>query len=208
MNKTEKSFRKFKREFSFILNKIEKAVKETNHFDENLSLASFVLAFLQNRCDKKTLKNRLKGNKDFWINLLLEIYRDKKVMTTYKNIVLNPYLNFTNIIKSFDCFNSFRNELIRALKTYDLNVNLSNEAISDFICFGLGYLVYNKVKCQINYELKDVLLDKKYDSKLQIIIYNTRLFSLIKKIILDNCQDKVNDFIVLLIGMSQAHSIE
>lgn len=208
MNKTEKLFRKFKRDFSFILNKIDHVVKKTKHFDENSALASYVLVFLNNRCDSKKLRMHLKRNKDYWINLLLELYRDEQIVETYNNIKLNPYINFNNLVKSFKCFNSFIHQFIEAVKSQDLNLKLSDDLISDFITFGLGYLIYNKVDCLINYELADILLDKKYDSKIQIIIYNTRLFSLIKKLILDNCQEKINDFISLIIGMSKPLSKE
>lgn len=206
--KDEKIFLKFKKEFSFIFNDQILKREIQNHFDKKGAFASYILAFISFRFKKKRLIKTILSNKEVWLSFFTKLYKDQEIIKAYTKLDLNPCIEFDKVIKCFDCFDTIIEQLLFLLKQERIDLNLSNEEINKFLKHGLGYLLYDQIDFVIPYELKDILNDEKYESHLQMIIYNTRLFGYLKELILKYGLTEVNDFIVLILGMTKRHAQE
>lgn len=206
--KDEKIFKKFKKEYSFIFNDKILKNKIDNHFDKNGSFVSFILIFLETTYKKERAKRYLEMNKEKWLRLFTLLYSDQNIIQEYNNLELNPCIDFEIIKKGFDCFNVFIKEMILLLNQNQIKLGLDNTTIKEFITKGFGYLIYSKIDCNVYYDIEDVVKDTKHDAKIQMVIYNTKLFADIKNLILKYCNDNVNDFIVLILGMTKRLSQE
>lgn len=206
--KDEKIFKKFKKDYSFIFNDNILKNKIKNHFDSNGSLACFILMFLEITYKKARARRYLEMNKEKWLRLFTLLYSDQDIIDAYNDLELNPCIDFDVIKKSFSCFNGFNKELLQLLNQNQVVLGLDDQVIKEFITKGFGYLIYSKIDCDVLYDIADVVEDPKHDAKVQMVIYNTRLFSDIKNLILKYCNDNVNDFIVLILGMTKRLSWE
>lgn len=208
MTKNAKAYQKFKNKYSFILNDRFLVEVRENHFDKNGAFISFLLAFLDNKINSKKLHNQLTVNKDEWSDLFIQIYKEESYIDLYKKLEINPIVPLEQTIREFDRFDSFINTFVNFVKVHELNLNISEDKLKLLVKNAFGYLLYNSIECKIPYKLEDILLDREYETKLLMAVNNTRLFSLVKQSILDNCRDKINNLIVLLLGMSNKLNYE
>lgn len=206
--KDEKIFLNFKKKFSFIFKDKNLAKSMENHFDKNGALIAYLLAFLSNRYQLPRITRTIRLNKTPWLVLFDNIYKDQDIIETYKKAELNPTIAFETLLESFRCFNKFADEFVALLNKEEIKLGLSDATIRQFVIKGFSYILYNKVDCLVPYELQDIISDPKYEAKVQIVIYNTRLFGDLKDLILANCSNKVNDFIVLILGMTKRLAVE
>lgn len=208
MTKNEKLFAKLKKRFSFIFNDQYISELLEHHFDKNGCFIAFVIGLLENRIDKKKILNHFKINKDEWSELFCLIYKDQQIIDVYKKIEINPVVSFDTITKSFDCFDKFIDLLIEFLKKHEIETKIEDQKLKKLFKFVFGYILYNSLDCKLPYELNEILLDPEYENKYSIILNNTKLFSLAKQKIVDVCDDKINEVIVLLLGMNKALSYD
>ncbi|XQP54864.1 MAG: hypothetical protein ACOQNV_01855 [Mycoplasmoidaceae bacterium] len=204
MTKDEKIFKSFKNRYSFIFNDSNIVKALANHFDKRGSFISFVIAFLQCKFSEKHVYEQIKINKDEWIELFLSLYTNQEIIELFKKIEINPIVPLEQTVSSFNCFDPFITSLFTLLKQHENNLNVSEDIIRQLLKSALGYLLYNSIDCKIAYEFKDILIDPEYDTKYQIILNNTKLFATAKRYIVDICQDKINDLIVLLLGSNKS----
>lgn len=203
MTKDEKLFEQFKRKHSSIFNDVNFSNLLQDHFNKNGSFVCFVLALIENRWDQKKLITHLSINKDEWLELLGILYRDEHIIDIYKKLEINPIVPLEQTIASFNCFNSFINSLLDFLRKHEINLNIHEKDLKELFKSGLGYLLYNNIEFKLHYEIKDNILDNDYETKYIFVLNNTKLFAGIKKLILDNCGENINDLIALLLGMSK-----
>ena len=64
-------------------------------------------------------------------------------------------------------------------------------------------MLYNNIEYKLPYSFEKILADPDYDTKYIFILNNTKLFSLAKQSIVDNCEEDINDIIVLILCMSK-----
>lgn len=204
MTKDEKIFKIFTNKYSFIFNDSNLSQELKNHFDKKGSFICFIIAFLQCKFSKKHVYEQIKINKDEWVELFLSLYQDQEIQDIYKKLEINPIVPLEQTISSFDCFDKFITNFFTLLKQHENNLNVSEDIIRELIKSSLGYLLYNCIDCKIAYEFKDILLDPDYDTKYQMILNNTKLFATAKQCIVDVCQNKINDLIVLLLGSNKS----
>lgn len=208
MTKDEKIFQKFKKKYSVIFDDANLNQQIQNHFDQNGAFVGFCLAILSNKLDQDKLINHLKINCEEWVNLFSLLYKNNQIVNLYKKLEMNPIIPLEHIIESFSCFDEFINKFIWFLKQSEINLNIAEEELKDLIKNGLGYLLYNKVDCKLPYEIDKILLDNDYETKKIVILNNTKLFAAVKKSIVDNYFDGINDFIVLILGMNKGLSLD
>lgn len=206
--KDEKIFLNFKKKFSFIYKDKNLINTMKTHFDQNGAFIGYLLAFLSNRYQLPRISRTISLNKTPWLVLFDKIYKDQEILECYKKAALNPTIAFETLLNSFKCFDNIANEFVYLLNKEDIKLDLSDSTIKQFVIKGFSYILYNKVDCLVPYELSDIISDPKYETKVQIVIYNTRLFGDLKDLILANCSNKVNDFIVLILGMTKRLSVE
>lgn len=202
MTKDEKIFKKFKHKYIFIFNDLNKALQ--NHFDKKGGFVTFIIAFLECKFSSKHVYEQMKINKDEWVELFLGLYQNQEIQDIYKKLEINPIVPLEQTIASFDCFDKFITNFFTLLKQHENNLNVSEDTIRQLIKSVLGYLLYNSIDCKIAYEFKDILLDPDYDTKYQILLNNTKLFATAKQNIVNVCQNKINDLIVLLLGSNNS----
>ncbi|MCQ2957060.1 MAG: hypothetical protein MJ233_04500 [Mycoplasmoidaceae bacterium] len=131
------------------------------------------------------------------------LYKDEKIVELYRKLEINPIIPLEQTIESFTCFNSFINNFIDFLKKHELNLNINEASIKSILKNTFGYLLYNTVECKIPYSFEQMLLDPEYETKYLVILNNTKLFAKAKQEIVSNCKDKINELIVLLLGMNK-----
>lgn len=208
LSKDEKIFLKFRKEFSFVFNDKIFNNKLDEHFDKDGVFVCFLLALLTNKFNKTRLIKLMKTNAEEWLSFFTKLYLDKEIIETYNQLELNPCIEFNQVVSSFKCFDKFINSFISFIEEHDIQIDFENNLIADFIRKGFGFLMYNMIELQIPYDLDKVVRDEKYDTKVQMLIYNARLFGAIKQLILNNCNNNINDFVVLILGMSKNLSEE
>lgn len=203
MTKDEKKFKKYKSKYSFIFN--DKILSDLlkQHFDNKGCFIVFIIALLNNQIDSKRIMTQLKINKDEWSELFCTLYKDEKIVELYRKLEINPIIPLEQTIESFTCFNSFINNFIDFLKKHELNLNINEASIKSILKNTFGYLLYNTVECKIPYSFEQMLLDPEYETKYLVILNNTKLFAKAKQEIVSNCKDKINELIVLLLGMNK-----
>ncbi len=203
MTKDEKVFKKYKAKYSFILGDKYLSDLLKSHFDSEGAFVIFMIGLMNNQVNPKKIMSQLKINMDEWCELFCRLYKDQKIVNLYKKLEINPIIPLEQIIDSFDCFNPFINDFVEELKKHELNLNINERSIKDILKGVFGYLLYNSIDCKIAYSFEKILLDPDYETKYLIILNNTKLFARAKQNILANCKDKINDLIVLLLGMSK-----
>lgn len=208
MTKDEKLFLKYKKQFAFLFNDEALASLLSNHFDNNGCYIVFVIAILQNKLEKDKVLNHLKINKDEWIQLFSQLYKNQDIINLYKKLEINPIVPLEQTIERFDCFNPFINELINFLKQHELNTNIHETKIKQLLVSVFGYLLYNHIGCNLPYDIEKILTDHEYDTKYTIILNNTKLFASAKKQIIEVFGETINDLIVLLLGMNKQLNLD
>lgn len=203
MTKDEKVFKKYQTKYSFILTDKYLSDLLKLHFDSQGAFVIFMVGLMNNQVSPKKIMSQLKINIDEWSELFCRLYKDQKIIDLYKKLEINPIIPLEQIIDSFDYFNPFINDFVETLKKHELNLNISESGIKDILKSVFGYLLYNSIDCKIAYSLEKILLDPDYETKYLMILNNTKLFAKAKQNILANCKDKINDLIVLLLGMSK-----
>lgn len=208
MTKDEKLFKKFKTKYSIIFNDqlINDALK--NHFDNNGSFIAFTLGLIENRIDNNKFLTHLKINKDEWVELFLTLYKNQTIIDIYKKLEINPIVPLEQTISSFGCFDDFINLFIEFIKKHEINLNIHESKIKTILKNTFGYLFYNKIECKLPYDINEIVVDPEYDTKNVVILNNTKLFAAAKQQITNCCGEKINDLIVLLLGMNQSHSCD
>lgn len=208
MTKDEKLFKKFKTKYSIIFNDqlINDALK--NHFDNNGSFIAFTLGLIENRIDNNKFLTHLKINKDEWVELFLTLYKNQTIIDIYKKLEINPIVPLEQTISSFSCFDDFINLFIEFIKKHEINLNIHESKIKTILKNTFGYLFYNKIECKLPYDINEIVVDPEYDTKNVVILNNTKLFAAAKQQITNCCGEKINDLIVLLLGMNQSHSCD
>lgn len=206
MTKDEKIFGKFKQKHSFIFNDVNFKNLLKTHFDKNGTFVSFIIALIENRLDENKVITHLSINKDEWIELFENLYKNQDVIEVYKKLEINPIIPIEQTVSSFSCFNSFINLLLDFIRQHGMNLNIRETELKEMFRAAFGYLLYNNIDCKLHYEIIDNILDNDYDTKYIFVLNNTKLFASIKNIILNTCGNKVNDLIVLLLGMNKALS--
>lgn len=203
MTKDEKLFKKYKARYSFIFNDKYLSDLLKQHFDSNGCFIVFMIALLNNKVEPRRIMAQLKINKDEWSELFCHLYKDEVIKSLYKKLEINAIIPLAQIIQSFDCFNPFINQFIEALKSHELNLNISEASIKQILKSVFGYLLYNSIECKIPYNFEQILLDPDYETKYLMVVNNTKLFAQAKQNIVLHCGDKINDLIVLLLGMNK-----
>lgn len=202
MTKNAKAYKKFWKKYSLILDDKYLSELRKNHFDKNGAFVGFLLAFLDNQINNKKLFSQFKVNKDEWCELLCEIYKDPEPIKLFKKLEINPIVPLEQTIDEFSCFDAFINHFIKFVKMHQLNLNIDENNVKQLIKNAFGYILYNCIECIVPYKLDNILVDQDYETKVLMAINNTKLFSFAKQSILENCQDKINNLIVLLLSMS------
>ena len=202
MTKDEKFFKKFKTKYSTIFNHplISEALK--NHFDNNGSFIAFTLGLVENRIDNNKFLTHLKINKDEWAELFITLYKNQNIIDIYKKLEINPIVPLEQTISSFNCFDGFINQFIEFIKKHEINLNIHESKIKTILKSAYGYLFYNKIDCKLPYNINEIIVDPEYDTKNVVILNNTKLFATVKQQIVSSCGEKINDLIVLLLGLS------
>jgi len=200
--KDEKIFNKYKQEFKFIFKDKNFIEFTQNHFNKNGSFAAFTLAFLQNRVGEKRIYDCARINKDEWVGLFENLYKDQTIFDAYNKLSLNPIIALDKIKITFKCFDNFIDKLFDYIKEQEWSLNISNKDAKELLVSAYGYILYNSIECKLGRQLEDIVVDKDYDNKYIIILNNTKLFSEIKNNIRECCSEKINDLIVVLLGGS------
>lgn len=203
LTKDEKIFLKFRNEFPFIFNDKIFNKKLDEHFDKDGVLACYCLALICNKFSKTRLIKLIKNNPEPWLTLFTNLYIDKDIIQTYDQLELNPCIEFNKVISSFKCFDRFIRLFINFIKNQNIEIGFEFDVVEELLKKGVSFLLYNMIDCQIPYDLQNIIRDEKYESKVQMVIYNTRLFSALKQLIVTNCENNINDLIVLVLGMSK-----
>ena len=201
--KDEKNFKSFKKYFSCLFDNQNFQQMTIKHFDWKLSFAGFIIGFLANQYDKKLLKKHLEININEWNDIFSIFYCDKKIEEVKNNLELNPIVSLEILHSYFQCFDKFIDALIAYLSNQLVELNVDNkDNLFNLFKSGLSYILYNYIDMKIPYNISDILHDHEYDIKYQVIVINTKLFSELKQNILLCCGKKINDFISLVLGMS------
>lgn len=206
MTKNERLIQKFKSSISFIFNDKFLSQSISHHFDKNGVFILFVVAFLQTKIGEKAINNHLYINKDEWTDLFNKLYSDAEIIEVYKKLEINPIIPFNQIIEHFKCFNKFVNALIEFLKKHELNSSVADTKLKELFMNVFSYITYNCLDCKLPYNLENILADVDYDTKYLMILNNTKFFAKAKQSIIETCQDKINDLIVLLLGSNKSLS--
>ena len=204
MNKTEKVFNKIKTRYQFLVVNPDLKDLLKNHYDCDGRSILFVIALLENRIGKRKIFHHIQINKDEWIELFSILYKEEKLVQLFKKLEINPITPFEQTLQAFDYFDRFINSTINFFKKHDLNVNIDELELKNLLKYALGYILYNSIECKISYSLNEILNDPDYNTKYIVILNNTKLFSLVKKNIADNCQSDINNLIMLVLGMSKS----
>lgn len=202
MNKNKVVFDKFKKKYTFILENKDLSEVMNHHYNKNGSFIIFLLALLENRLGQKKIMNNVFINKDEWVELFISLYSEPKSKELVSKLEINPITQLQQTIESFECFNKFANDFIDFIKKHNLNINIDENKLKTLIKNVFGYILYNSINLKIPYDFKDILLDPDYETKYQYILNNTKLYAAAKQSIIDNCNNKINDLIVLLLGLS------
>lgn len=202
MNKNKAVFEKFKKKYTFILENKDLCEAMNNHYNKNGSFIIFLFALLENRLGQKKIMSNVFINKEEWIELFIMLYNEPKSKELVNKLEINPITQLQQTIETFECFNPFANEFITFIKKHNLNVNIDEGKLKAMIKNVFGYILYNSINLKIPYDFKDILLDSDYETKYQYILNNTKLYAAAKQSIIENCQSKINDLIVLLLGLS------
>lgn len=191
--KDEKFLKKFIKQFNFILN--NKAIKNiaTKQFDHSLRLSKFVLITLFYTIKKPQIEN-IKAKKDKLLKTFLDLYSNQ-IFIKYHNLIQKDFN--TQWIK-YVKFIKYANDLLSIFHDTIINQKLFLNLINN----GLLFIFLNNIDCQItlSFNPKNIEFENK---KIDFIIQNTKYFSKLKKIILENLKNNVNDFITLIIGLSK-----
>lgn len=198
MRNNEKELSKIKKTFSFIFNKDLVALLN-KHFDKNASFILLTIALLQNKIGSKIIYNNFYINREEWTDLFISLYQNNLIINAFDKIKINPVISIDNIINSFNCFDQFIDQLIHFLEKHQLNLGIEKKQLKQLFKNIFIYLSYNKINVQLAENLNDIIIDNDYDKKFLILSNNTKLFSVTKKMILDNFGDKINDLIVFLL---------
>ena len=208
MNKDDKLFNKFKKRYSFVFHDSQMSKVLKTHFDKRGSFIVFTIAFIENVMGKKQIYDQIKINKDEWITLFLSLYNNEKLVELYKKLEINPIVPLEHTVASFNLFNPFIESLFELLKSHEINLNIHESDLRILFTNVFGYIFYNCIDCKLAYDFKDILTDPEYDTKYLVVLNNTKLFSKAKESIVQNCNEKINDLIVLLLGSNKSLNIK
>lgn len=200
--KDEIIFNNFKNNFNEIFKDKNFIDMTKNHFNKNGSFAVFTLALLQNRVSEGKIIANARINKQDWMIMFENLYKDQNIINTFEKLNLNPVITLNNIVKMFVVFENFANQVWSYVAEQNWDLNISKNDFIEMISSAFGYLTYNQIECKLNNKLSDIVQDPQYDTKYTIILNNTKLFAKAKSCILKHCELKINDLIVILLGAS------
>lgn len=203
MSKNNKIFLKLKKRYQFIFNDTELRDLLKQHYDSDGCSIGFILGLLENQIEKGKVLDQLSINKDEWLELFRSLYKESTPAKLFKRLEVNPIIPLEQTINEFNCFDQFASDVVSFLKKHEINIGINELNLKQLIKNACGYILYNNIDCKIPYTFDEILVDPDYDTKYIIVLNNTKLFSLVKNGIVGNCKNKINDLIVLVLGMSK-----
>lgn len=204
MNKTEKVFNKIRTRYDFLVQNPDLKDLLKNHYDKDGRSILFIIGLLENRIGRIKIFNHIQINRDEWVELFGMLYKEEKLVQFFNKLEINPITPFEQTLQAFDYFDPFINKTINFFKKHDLNLNIDELELKSLLKYTLGYILYNSIECKIPYSFNEILADPDYNTKYIVVLNNTKLFSLVKKGITNNCQGDINNLIMLVLGMSKS----
>jgi len=193
-----KNCKKIQKHFSFVL----KNNILSNDFDKDCNLSTYIILFMVNQLGEEQTLTLIKKNENEFINLFVKLECNKEISDTLLFFKDTEKLEITTIESKKSIFSSFNDSFISLLSSLNVDLSLSNKAISEIVQTGLIYILHSLIDCQLDHNIDDILKDPNYDYKLHVILNNTKLFAKLKQLILSNCGPHISDFISLINGLT------